>query len=127
VTTPNIGVLRSAIGPMLTDTGTISRQTGEYEQDEETGMEEPIYAQVYSGPVLVRPEPAVEVTIGGVEFSQARYDVTFPAETPVVVGDILVMGTVAHDPELAGQQIRLTDTPLDAWSVARFCKGERAT
>lgn len=123
---PNLAVLRSAIGPILTETGTITREDG-YWTDPDTGMEEPRMVTIHDGPCLVRPEGVQYVVVGGVERPIQRYDVTLPAETPAEIGDVLVLGDVPHEPDLSGAQIRITDAPLDSWAVARFCKGERAT
>lgn len=121
---PNLAVLRSAIGPMLTETGTVQRWTGETVFNEETGREEKAYETVYAGPVLVRPEAAVEIEVAGGTFTQGKYDVTFPADAAVKVGDLLSLTVCPWQPELVGHTIGLIDVPLDAWQVARFCKGE---
>lgn len=119
---PNLAVLRAAVAPMLTEHGVVERFDG-FTTDE-YGSDVPSYVTVYDGPVLVRPEPAVEIQIGAVTSTQNRYDVTFPADAPVDNGHVLTVGTVTAQPALSGAKIRITDAPLDAWAVARFCKGE---
>ena len=88
---PNVGVLRSAIGPMLTEAGTITRQDGTTTDPD--GYEIPNMVTVFDGPVLVRPEGRVQlVAVGGTERPRLSFDVTFPAESDVVIGD---SGTLA--------------------------------
>lgn len=122
---PNVDVLRSALLPMLTEAGECYRNTGQYEQDPDTGIEQPVLTLVWSGPVLVRPESQADITVGGVEFQRSRYDVTLPAEAQVAVNDVLMLGAVNYDSQLTGARITITDVPLDSWQIARFCKGER--
>ncbi len=62
---PNLTVMRSAIAPMLTETGTVKRATGDYTFDEETGYETREYVTVYEGPVLVQPEGDVTLVNAG--------------------------------------------------------------
>ncbi|HEY0888679.1 MAG TPA: DUF6093 family protein [Nocardioides sp.] len=124
---PNLAVLRSAIGPMLTEQGTVKRQTGQYEQDPDTGLEEPIYATTYTGPMLVRPEDrSMRVAdIGGSSYTVLRFDVTLPADADALVGDRLTVTSCPGDPTLVGETLRLIDVPRDAWQVARFAVAER--
>jgi hypothetical protein len=120
---PNIGVLRSAIGPMLTETGTISS----LEWVKVDGLDVEVLVTKFNGPCLVRPEGEIQtVAVGGVERPILSYDVTFPADADVSLGDVLVLDDVPFDPALSGASINLTDVPLDSWAVARFCKGKRA-
>jgi hypothetical protein len=124
---PNLTVLRAALNALLTDTATIHRNTGRVEQNEDTGLEEPVFDLVYTGPVLVQPLRATEVGIGGVELVLGRYDVTLPAETDAATGDKLTVISSAGDTTLTGQTLSLTDVPADSYQVARFCKAERST
>lgn len=125
---PNLGVLRSALAPMLTATGEIERSTGRTEPVEGSIGEDTIYEVVYAGPVLVRPDgSATKVSVGGVTLPVSRYDVTLPADTDAMIGDRLTITSADHDPALVGQVLRLTDVPLDTWQVARFCKAKRDT
>lgn len=125
---PNLTVLRSAILPMLTETGTVQRLTG-YIFDEETGQDEPILEHVWSGPLLIRPQSANEkvVEVGGLSLTLTRYDVTFPAETAIPASGLLTITSADFDPLLVGAQFRIVDVPLDAWAVARYAVAERQT
>ena len=126
---PNVGILRSAVLPMLTETGVVERETGETVIDEETGSETPVVETVYGGPVLVRPQyrQATEEEAGGTTFVVGKYDVTFPADTPVVRGDVVKVTSSPLDAALAGVGFHLLDVPVDAWQVARICTAERFT
>ncbi len=124
---PNIAVLRSAIGPMLTETGTVQHMTGRYVQDEATGLEAPEYVTVYTGPVLVRPQ-ADSLRIassGGASFPVLKFEVTLPADSDVAIGDVLTVTDAPFDDDLTGRPLRLVDVALDAWQAARFCLAER--
>lgn len=124
---PNLAVLRSAIGPMLTETGTLTRLTGATVEDPLTGVREPVWETVWSGPLLVRPEDrSLRVAdAGDVTYSVLRFDVTLPAETPAQIGDNLTIETCPGDASLAGQTLRLIDVPRDGWQIARFAVAER--
>lgn len=125
---PNVGVLRSAVLPMLTETGIVERETGETVFDEWTGQETPVMETVYDGPVLVRPQyRATEEEAGGTTIVVGRYDVTFPADTPVVTGDKVKMTVAPYDAALVGVEFTLLDVPVDAWQVARICTAEHFT
>lgn len=108
---------------MLTEAGTIERQDG-YTIDPD-GFEVPNMVTVFAGPVLVRPEGDVRfVAVGGTEFPQRSFDVTFPAESDVVLGDLLTLTDCPFDAVLIGQPIRITDVRHDSWQVALFCTGK---
>lgn len=120
---PDIAVLRSAIGPMLTEHGTIERQDGT--TIDAYGDEVPNMVTAFDGPVLVRPEGGVQyVATGGVDRPVRALDVTFPAEADVRIGDVLTLTVCPFDPTLIGTPIRITDVRHDAWQVARFCTGK---
>ena len=108
---PNLGVLRSAVGPMLTEAGTIERQDGTTLDPD--GYEIPNMVTVFAGPVIVRPEAPVR-----------SFDVTFPAESDVVIGDLLTLTDCPFDAVLIGQPIRITDVRHDSWQVALFATGK---
>ena len=123
---PNLAVLRSAIGPMLTETGIVERNTGETTTDPD-GFEIPVYATVFSGPMLVRPEDrSMRVAnIAGGSYTVLRFDVTLPADADALVGDRLTVTSCPGDPTLVGESLKLIDVPRDAWQVARFAVAER--
>lgn len=121
---PNIAALRGAIGPMLTETGSIERWTGEYADLDGDGLEEKVYETVFSGPCLIRPEGVDLATIGDATFTRKLFDVTLPADADAVINDVLTVNTCPWDAALVGHRIKLLDVPLDSWQVARFCKGE---
>ena len=125
---PNIGVLRSAVLPMLTETGVVERETGETTQDPNTGSEVPVVETVYDGPILVRPQyRQTEEEAGGTTYVVGRYDVTFPADTPVVRDDVVKITSAPYDAALVGVEFTLLDVPVDPWQVARFAVAERFT
>jgi hypothetical protein len=126
---PNVGVLRSAVLPMLTETGVVERETGEVTTDPNTGSDVPVVETVYDGPVLVRPQyrQVSEEEAGGTTYVVGRYDVTFPADTPVVRNDLVRITAAPNDAALVGVEFKLLDVPLDAWQVARFTVAERFT
>lgn len=125
---PNIGVLRSAVLPMLTEHGIVERETGETTQDPNTGSTIPVVATVYDGPVLVRPQyRQTEEEAGGTTYVVGRYDVTFPADAPVVRNDVVKVTSSEHDAALAGTEFTLLDVPVDSWQIARFTVAERIT
>ena len=113
----------------LTESGVVERDTGETVIDENTGAEIPVVVTVYAGPVLVRPQyrAASEVEAGGTTHVVGKYDVTFPADTPVVRGDVVKVTSSPLDVALAGVRFHLLDVPVDAWQVARICTAERFT
>lgn len=123
--TPNLGILRSAIAPMLTDTADLSHYDGEPVIDPDTGIATYPEVVTWSGPVLVRPQAAVEIGIGGIEITQGRYDVTLPAETATSVGHFLIVTASTGDTRLVGMRLTLTDVPADSYQVARFCRAEQ--
>ena len=125
---PNIGVLRSAVLPMLTETGVVERETGETLLDENTGSEIRVVETVYDGSMLVRPQyRQTEEEAGGTTHVVGRYDVTFPADTPVVRNDVVRITAAPHDAALAGVEFRLLDVPVDPWQIARYAVAERFT
>jgi hypothetical protein len=126
---PNIGVLRSALLPTLTETGVVERETGESYFDEDTGSTVPVVATVYDGPVLVRPQyrQVSEEEAGGATYVVGKYDVTFPADAPVIRGDVVKVTDAPFDAALVGEEFHLLDIPLDAWQIARTCTAERFT
>ncbi|MGZ5406119.1 MAG: DUF6093 family protein, partial [Nocardioides sp.] len=124
---PNLAVLRSAMAPMLTETGAVKRATGDYTFDEETGLEDREYVTVYEGPVLVQPEGDVTlVNVGGGTWPIRPLDVAFPADADVAIGDVLTLTDCPGVPGLVGREIGITDVKRDAWQVARFCTGRLA-
>lgn len=130
---PNIGVLRSALLPMLTEHGQVWKPgTGDPVFNPNTGQyDDPPDVMVWEGPVLVRPQGRdVQIVNGGstgLTYALTRYDVTMPAETPADRGMWLIVTDCTFEPELVGLRINLVDVPLDAWAIARFCVGEIAT
>ena len=125
---PNVDVLRSAVLPMLTETGVVERATGETTQDPNTGSEVPVVETVYDGPILVRPQyRQTEEEAGGTTYVVGRYDVTFPADTPVIRGDVVKVTTAPFDAALVGVEFTLLDVPVDPWQLARFAVAERFT
>jgi hypothetical protein len=125
---PNIGVLRSAILPMLTETGRIDRTLGHQPLDEEIGAEEPIFATIYVGRCLVQPRgPMREREAGGQTVAVTHYDVTLPADTPAQRGDRLTLDTAQYDTALVGATFTIVDIPVDPWQIARFAVAERYT
>ncbi|UYM04211.1 DUF6093 family protein [Solicola gregarius] len=113
---------------MLSDTGTVSYDTGETEWDDEIGEETPIFADRYTGPMLVRPQYATpaEFDAGGAQWTVSRYDVTLPADTDVRIGDRVQVEST-FDTKLADTFIYITDVPLDSWQIARFCIAEKSS
>ena len=125
---PNVGVLRSAVLPMLTETGRVDRETGEYVTDPVTLSDVPVVETIYDGPVLVRPQYRVSTEeAGGTTVVVGRYDVTFPADTPVVRDDVVKVTVAPFDAALVGVEFKLLDIPVDSWQVARICTAERFT
>lgn len=123
---PNLPVLRSAIGPMLTETGTLKRP-GEWVWDETTGTDVREYVTVFTGPCLVQPEGDVQIVdVGGASWPVRPLDVTFPYSADVEIGDLLTLTDCPGDPALVGQEIEIKDVRHDAWQVARFCLGQVA-
>lgn len=126
---PNLTVLRSAIGPMLTETGTVKRPTGNvvYDPVTQTEIEETI--DVYEGPLLIQPRAASNTTVevGGRTASVAEYDLTLPAETPVEINDLVRLTSAPTDPSLADVVFIVTSVDLDPWSAARFARMELHT
>lgn len=121
---PNVAVLRSAIGPTLTDAGIVKRPTGSHVYDPETGFETREYVTVYEGPVLVQPEgDATLVHVGGGSWPVRPLDLTLPAETDVHIEDVLTLTDCPNDPTLVGQEITIIDVKRDSWQIARFCTG----
>lgn len=122
---PNLAVLRSAVGPMLTETGTVERQNGTTTDPD--GFEIPLYVTVFTGPMLVRPEDrSLRVAnVGGVSWPVLRFDVTLPADADALIGDRLTVTSCPGDPTLVGESLKLIDVPRDAWQVARFAVAER--
>lgn len=122
---PNLAVLRSAIGPMLTETGIVERQNGTTTDPD--GWEVPLYVTVFTGPMLVRPEDrSMRVAdIGGSSYTVLRFDVTLPADVDALIGDQLTVTSCPGDPTLVGEALKLVDVPRDSWQVARFAVAER--
>lgn len=124
---PNLDVLRSAIAPMLTETGTVKRPGDGWTYDEATGYEIREYVTVYDGPVLVQPEGDVKiVNVGAGSWPIRPLDVTFPHDADIRIDDVLTLTACAGDPELIGQEIGIKDVRHDSWQAARYCKGEIA-
>jgi len=115
---PNLDLLRSSIGPMLTEAGKLERPTGGWVYDPETGTEVQARELIYAGPMLVRPEGAQPsiVDVGATAWPRTPYEVTLPAETDVKIGDFVTLTSCDYDPQLVGVEITLTDAPLDARS-----------
>lgn len=126
---PNLTVLRSAIGPLLTEAGVVKRPTGGWVYDPETGTDVEEVVTIYTGPLLIAPRAASTASeeVGGRTDTVAQYDVTLPAETAVEIGDRVSLTTAPTDPSLAGVEFTLTGVDLDPWAVARFCRAERRT
>lgn len=121
---PNLDVLRSAIAPMLTETGIVKRPGDGWIYDPETGLETREYVTVYEGPVLVQPEgDATLVHVGGSSWPVRPLEVTLPAESDVNIDDVLTLTTCPNDPTLVGQEIEIFDVKRDSWQIARFCTG----
>ena len=124
---PNLAVLRSAIEPMLTETGTVKRATGAIVFDEVTRYETQTFATVYTGPVLVQPEgDATLIHVGGTSWPVRPLDVTFPHDADIQIDDVLTLTECFGDPELVGQEIGIQDVRHDSWQAARYCKGQVA-
>ena len=123
---PAIEVLRSQQAAYMTETGLVQRETGETYFDDETGTTVPVVETVYDGPILIRPRTEVRTEeAGGTTYVVGKYDVTFPADTPVVRGDVVKVTSSPYDAALVGTELHLLDVPLDAWQVARYCVAER--
>lgn len=122
---PNLDVLRSALLPLLTDIAEVTVRSGEPVIDPDTGEATYPTVVVYTGPVLVRPQNAVELGLGGIEITQGKYEVTLPAEADVHVGSTLTVTASTGDTRLVGMALTLTDVPVDSFQVARFCKAEQ--
>lgn len=123
---PNLGVLRSALSGMLTETGVVGRPTGGWVVVD--GIEVQEVVTVYAGPLLLQPRDldpnAVEV--GGGTAYVTKYDVTLPADTDARRDDLVSL-TAPDDAALTGVSFRILDAPLDPWQLARYCVAERIT
>ncbi len=117
---PNLDVLRAKVAAMLTEQGTVRRQTGTV-FNETTGKYEPVYATLHDGPMLVRPvaREARVVEAGGAVVTLGTYDVSLPAGTAVATDDLVTVTACPYDPALTGKSLRVKDVPLDAWQVTR--------
>ena len=127
---PNLGVLRSAVAPLLTETGTVEKVTGTFYDptaDGGNGAEVQARENVYTGPLLIAPSATATVTeeVGGRTASVEQYDVTLPAETAVEIGDLVTLTVAPTDPSFLDVEFILTGVDLDPWAVARFCRAER--
>lgn len=126
---PNLGVLRSAVGPLLTETGKVERPGEGWVYDPELGEDVQAKETVYTGPLLIAPSATATATeeVGGRTASVEQYDVTLPAETAVEIGDLVTLTVAPTDPSFLDVEFILTGVDLDPWAVARFCRAERHT
>ena len=126
---PNLTVLRSAIGPMLTETGTLERLGEGWVYDSETQSEVRVMETICTGPMLIALGVASTSTeeVGGRTDHIEQYDVTLPAETDARIGDVVSLTAAPTDPSLTGVEFTLTGVDLDPWAAARVCRAERRT
>lgn len=122
---PRVNELARFIASTMTCTGHVRRVIG-VEADPMTGLDVPIYEDVYAGPCLVYAHNEAQVVnIVGTTPTVSRYAVTLPAGTPIQIGDVFTATSSPLAPELEGVQLRITDTPLNAWQTALTCTAER--
>lgn len=106
---------RTALARM-TSTATVRRMTGRTVQDESTGLEVPVWADVYTGPVRFVGGSTRTVTIGGVEFQEATGRVDFPHDTTDLADGDLVDITAG---EWAGTVLRIVEAVKGDQRTAR--------
>ena len=125
----NMPVLRTALGRMLTDTGTITKPgEGEGPFNPDTGQYDPaVPVTVYEGKMLVRPEDATgrREVVQGATYVRSRYEVTLPASAEVFRDQTLTVTASKHDPMLVGRPMTLLDVKMDTWAISRSCVAER--
>lgn len=126
---PNLTVLRSAIGPMLTETGIVERPGEGWVYDPVIREDVQAKETIYSGRMLIAPRGNATATeeVGGRTDHVEQYDVTLPAETDAKVGDLVKLTAAPTDPSFLDVEFTLTSVDLDPWAVARFCRAERRT
>lgn len=122
---PNVGVLRSSLGTLLTQQGVVQEEGG-YVYDPDTDTEVREMVTVYSGRMLIRPrsgEPTSTSTDIGPWFID-KFDITLPANATAARGNLVSLTTSANDPGMIGVQFRLLDAPWDQYQIARNCVAE---
>jgi hypothetical protein len=103
----------------MTNLCTVTRQTGEGSINEQ-GVYTNTGDTIYEGPCLVRP---ADRDVRQVTFEEQRksvhiYNVQFPKNTPVEVGDVVVV-TKATDSALLGRSLVVRDVLFDEWQISR--------
>ncbi|QDO88345.1 hypothetical protein FNH13_08315 [Ornithinimicrobium ciconiae] len=95
---------------------------------DDNGFPITIYETRYEGRCLIYPadRDARVVEVVGSSVPIARYTVVFPAGTSVEIGYVFDVTSSPDAPEVVGPVFRISDAPVDAWSVARQCIAEHA-
>lgn len=121
---PRVAELGRFVQSAMTCTGQLRRVTA-METHPTNGSSLPVYARTYAGPCLVYALDGSKVVDGGGgRLTITRYAVTLPTGTDVKIGDLFTATDSPLAPDLVGYQLRITDTPLDAWQVALTCTAE---
>lgn len=119
---PNVAMLRSSLGGLLTQQGVVQEEGG-YVYDPDTDTEVLEYVTVYSGRMLIRPrsgEPTSSTSVTGPWFLD-KYDVTLPANATAKRGDVVSLTVCPNDPGMVGVKFMLLDVPWDQFQIARNC------
>lgn len=74
---------------------------------------------VYDGEGLVRPLALSVDDAGNTSLALNTYVVKLPANTPVELGDTVLVTASEHDDGLVGLALRVTDVAHDEWQICR--------
>lgn len=120
-----VNELRRATRYVLTCSGRLREVTGV--EIDDYGYEVPSYATRYEGNCLIYPadRDATVVEAAAQTVPLARYTVLFPHDATVKIGYVFDVTESPDNPALVGEIFRISDAPLDAWSVLRHCMAER--
>lgn len=112
--------LRAEAEARMTSTATVRRLSERVEQDEETGLEVPVWDDIYTGPFRLGGSSGAAgtrtVTIGGVEVQVATRVAHFPASTTDLTDGDLIDLTAGEN---AGLVLRIVEADWQDQATAR--------
>lgn len=107
---------------LFRDECTIVRTSGEPTYDPDTNTYTPgATTTVYTGDCLIRGTTwqGFDVSVGETEIRSRMVRGWLPKDTAVEVNDVLTVTASAHDADMVGREMRITDVPKDGWQIVR--------
>lgn len=115
--------LRAQAGTLMRETATVTRSSGDYALDLDTGIATTTDTVIYEGPCRVRVPTTADRTnlrvVGDEQLSASRVIIEVPHDTFGIRVDDVVTIPDAEDTDVAGRRYRVTAVPAGTDTVLK--------